>query len=250
MDKREKILIIDDMESSRAELMTALGTEYLCFEAGTGEDGLDILQKESIDLILLGLFLPGMEFLDLIKTGDLFSQIPLIICTADEDERAEEVALRFGAEDYLVKPFKPAVVRRRVMNALRRRNLELRIKKYRVERETQKLMDKMPVGIITFEIGQKEMRPTSINKKAKEMFGFETGVSYTFRDKDTTFVELDRHDLNRIMSGGKEVLIDRVFRAHRVDGIPFTMRAIARMQPNQDGTMSCYAAVIEMPDED
>ncbi|MDD3338299.1 MAG: response regulator [Lachnospiraceae bacterium] len=249
MSEKTKILIVDDVEASRVALRTALGETHVFYEAVDGRAAWDILEDDSaVDLILLDLImpeLPGIQLLKKIKADQRFEQIPIIVCTADDEEKTEEEALKLGAEDFLTKPFKPAVVRQRVENTLRRRYLEHQIQQVQINQKVQELMDNLPVGIGILEIDQKEMRPTCVNKKAMELFEINHSLSQ-LRDKDAAFIELNRHDLDRIMSEGKEKVSCHVYTVRRKDGTSFKIQAIARLCPNEDGTMTCYAASTEI----
>jgi DNA-binding NtrC family response regulator len=104
---RFKVLVIDDEPVLRNSLEIALKTSgYEVMTARTGEEGLELFQKESPDLVLLDHWLPGIngdEVLYQIKERD--SEIPVIIMTAQGSIEMAVNSMKMGAFDFLVKPF-------------------------------------------------------------------------------------------------------------------------------------------------
>jgi len=126
------ILIIDDEEANRALLARRLMRQgYSVLVAATGEAGLAIAARESVDVILLDVWLPGIngyEILARLKSDAASRETPVLVITAVD--RAESVArcLALGADDYLPKPFDPVVLGVRVRSCLakkRARDLDL-----------------------------------------------------------------------------------------------------------------------------
>lgn len=90
------------------------------YRASDGKEGLDILQKNSIDIILLDLLMPkmsGLELLKMLKTDSLYSNIPIIVITSKADEKT--VTYKLGADDFISKPYHPEELKLRVFNHLR-----------------------------------------------------------------------------------------------------------------------------------
>ncbi len=121
-DFRRTILIVDDEPVNLRMLGNILGEEYDVVYAENGEEALEVIkaQKEFISLILLDLYMPGMngyEVIDNIKSDDELKRIPVIVLTSDDD--AEVDSLERGAIDFLSKPYnKPAVIKARVKRAI------------------------------------------------------------------------------------------------------------------------------------
>ena len=88
-----------------------------------GGDGLSILNSKAFDIVILDINLPDMSGFDVLQTIRSFSSVPVIILTVREKEEEEVHGLEIGADDYIVKPFKPRDLIARVNSVLRRVNL-------------------------------------------------------------------------------------------------------------------------------
>lgn len=107
MNKNKKILVIEDEATLQKALNEVLtGEGYQVFSATDGQKGLELVQEEKPDLILLDIIMPkmdGFEVLKRIKEDDAISQIPIIILTNLSDVNDIQKALDLGATTYLVK---------------------------------------------------------------------------------------------------------------------------------------------------
>jgi len=127
MDKRFRIMAVDD-ESINLQLITGhLKSEYDILTALSGYDAIDLLDKHEIDLILLDVMMPGMngfEVCSVIKGDDRFADIPVIFLTAMDSQDAQLQGLELGGIDYLTKPINFALLKLRVRNhiTLKERN--------------------------------------------------------------------------------------------------------------------------------
>lgn len=115
-----RILIAED-ERAIADLvsMTLTGAGYQCMTADNGLAAADLLDRESFDLALLDIMLPGcdgFELLEYIKP----LEIPVIFLTARGSVADRVQGLRAGADDYLTKPFELVELLARVESVLRR----------------------------------------------------------------------------------------------------------------------------------
>ena len=124
--RRRKILVVDDDDISREVLGRILGDYYEMVNAENGQEALEILRSRSykISLILLDLIMPvmgGYEFLDIFTKDEGLSSIPVIVTTSRDCEEDEVRCLESGASDYVLKPYHPEVVRRRVDRIIRLR---------------------------------------------------------------------------------------------------------------------------------
>ena len=132
--RKKQILIVDDTPSNIDILMAVLGDEYDLRVAVDGETALQILQQTSLpDLILLDIMMPGMDGYDVctqLKNSPKTCGIRIIFLTALTGSSDQEKGLNLGAEDYITKPFDPAIVRARVRT-------QLELKDYRDDLEEQ-----------------------------------------------------------------------------------------------------------------
>ncbi len=122
-----RILVIDDEESMRDSCRQALSREASRVEvAGDGRTGLEILDKEAFDLVILDLKMPGlsgMEVLNIIK--EKYPEIAVVVITGYATVESAVEAMKCGAYDFLPKPFTPDSLRTIVGRALERKELAL-----------------------------------------------------------------------------------------------------------------------------
>ena len=117
-----KILIVDDAQQVRRVLRTTLSAEgYTIFEAGTGEEALELIRTSIPDAILLDVNMPGMGGLEACREIRRVLDVPIIMLTVRNSERDKVLALDAGADDYVVKPFGMHELLARIRAALRRR---------------------------------------------------------------------------------------------------------------------------------
>lgn len=103
-----KILILDDEKQFTEELNGFfVGSDYESFEANTAEEGRKVLSNHEIDLLILDVRLPGVNGLDILKEVKVtYPNMEVIIISAHGDMDTVIKAMRFGAFDYLRKPFR------------------------------------------------------------------------------------------------------------------------------------------------
>lgn len=122
-----KILIVDDEINILELLRYNLDSNgYKVYEAKTGEEAIEIIKNEKIDLVVLDHMLPGMngiEVLSYIRKSDK-SRLPVIMLTAKNEEIDAVVGLEMGADDYIGKPFRIREFISRVKTVLRRSRME------------------------------------------------------------------------------------------------------------------------------
>ena len=109
------ILVVDDdvMNLKRTKLI--LEKHYDLILAKSGEEALDKLKGESIDLVLLDIAMPGMNGIETFKhMKDDGVEVPVIFLTASGDEDDVVAAISLGAVNYLKKPFLPKALLERI----------------------------------------------------------------------------------------------------------------------------------------
>lgn len=120
-----RILIIDDDEIIRKSCEKVLASEgYLTVTAETGNDGLKLLSIKKFDLVLTDLRLPDMNGIDVLKKiKEVWPDIEVIVITGYGTIKSAIDAIRYGAYDYVEKPFAPEELLNVVRRSLERRNL-------------------------------------------------------------------------------------------------------------------------------
>lgn len=123
----EKILVIDDTPTLRKLLRFYLKKKgYSVNEAHNGQVGLESIEKDTFDLIILDMNMPvmnGLEVLETLKNKDGFS-VPILILSADKEEESKAAGIAFGASYYMTKPFKPEEVIARIEDILTERRAD------------------------------------------------------------------------------------------------------------------------------
>jgi len=89
-----------------------------------GEEGIDLSGSVSPSVIILDLGLPDISGFDVLKRIRLFSDIPILVLTASSDESSIVKGLKWGADDYVIKPFKQLELLSRIQGILRRYNTQ------------------------------------------------------------------------------------------------------------------------------
>ncbi len=116
------ILLIEDEPQMRRFLrITLQGHGYRLVEADTGEEGLRQATTRNPDIVLLDLGLPDMDGIEVTKRFREWSEVPIIVISAREQEEDKIKALDAGADDYLTKPFGAGELLARIRVALRHR---------------------------------------------------------------------------------------------------------------------------------
>lgn len=114
------ILIIEDETEIRRFLRATLGANgFTPLEAETAHEGLQKLIAQRPDVIILDLGLPDRDGQDFIRDVREWSQVPIIVVSAREQEADKVLALENGADDYLTKPFAAGELLARIKVALR-----------------------------------------------------------------------------------------------------------------------------------
>jgi DNA-binding response OmpR family regulator len=115
------ILAVDDDPSVRKMIADYLGdNEMRVTTLASGRDIRDTLARETIDLVVLDLRLPGEDGMQIARKLRLDSGIPIIMLTGRKDEADRVMGLELGADDYLTKPFSPRELLARIRALLRR----------------------------------------------------------------------------------------------------------------------------------
>lgn len=119
MDK--KILVVDDEEAIVEFVASSLLKEnFQVIKAYSGEEALKKVQKDAPDLVLLDVMLPEKDGFEICKDIRDFTDVPIIMLTARDEDMDKIIGLEMGADDYVVKPFNPKELIARIKAIFRR----------------------------------------------------------------------------------------------------------------------------------
>ncbi len=122
MNTIHKVLLVDD-EKRMLDLVALYlrPHDYKCKKALGPHEALSYLEEEEFDLILLDIMMPGMDGWELCQKVRSFSDVPIIMLTAREQQDDIVKGLKLGADDYITKPFNEEELLARMDALLRRR---------------------------------------------------------------------------------------------------------------------------------
>ena len=122
MDKRQKILIVDDSKLNRDILKEILGDAYNYLEAENGNQAIQMIGENiGIDLMLLDINMPqmnGFEVLKIMKRSQCIAETPVIMISSEDAVDTMRKAYELGITDYITRPFDSVIVKKRVQNTL------------------------------------------------------------------------------------------------------------------------------------
>ena len=122
MNKRQKILIVDDAKFNRDILKEFLGETYDYLEAENGNQAIQMIGENlGIDLMLLDINMPqmnGFEVLKIMKRSQCIAETPVIMISSEDAVDTMRKAYELGITDYITRPFDSVIVKKRVQNTL------------------------------------------------------------------------------------------------------------------------------------
>lgn len=164
MEKKYKILIVDDTEINRSLLADMLSAQYEILEAADGMEAVSLLDKyhSEISLVLLDIVMPvmdGFEVLSTMNKSGWIGNIPVITISAETSSSYIDQAYDLGATDYISRPFDEKTVQRRVKNTImlyaKQKLLEGMVTEQILEKEkTNFLMVEILSNIVEFRNGE------------------------------------------------------------------------------------------------
>ena len=120
-----KLLIIEDDEQIIEAISLAFQIrwpEAQIVSTHSGEKGVELVESELPDIVILDLGLPDVNGFDVLRLIRQFSQVPIIIVTVRAEEADIIKGLEWGADDYIIKPFRQLELLARVKAQIRRQN--------------------------------------------------------------------------------------------------------------------------------
>ncbi|MBM4276927.1 MAG: sigma-54-dependent Fis family transcriptional regulator [Deltaproteobacteria bacterium] len=158
------ILVVDDELGARQSLEVILEDDYRVLNAESGPEALKVLQRESVDLILLDVNMPDMDGLEVLRRiREQDEALDVIMVSALNLARKAVDAIRSGAYDYITKPYEPEDILSTVHRAISKQKLHRELDFLRREVETVRGFDQI----------------ISQNKKMLEIFDLIKKVAYT-----------------------------------------------------------------------
>ncbi len=136
MDNKMKILVVDDEDNFRSTLKDFLAAHnHHILEAGNGIQGLEVIEKEEVDLVISDMRLPKMDGITFThKVKERRQDIPVIVMTAYASIESAVEAMKAGASDFITKPFKFAhilFIIERVMETKQLREMAVKSEYYK-----------------------------------------------------------------------------------------------------------------------
>ncbi len=151
-----RAVVVEDDPRIRELLRTYLdaeGFDVTCHETGDGAWlalSEAALADDAPDIVLLDLMLPGMDGVDVCRRLRGISDVPIIMVSARDDEADRILGLEIGADDYVTKPFSPAVLVARVNAVLRRNRM--------AAQRADTVDDVLRIGTVTIDVAARLVR--------------------------------------------------------------------------------------------
>jgi two-component system response regulator ResD len=124
---RKSVLIADDEPITRTLVRLLLERDgYSVIEAHNGQEAVELALRHTPSLIVMDLNMPtmdGYEAIAQIRRVDGLESTPIVVVTMEDGAKVADQVLALGADDYIMKPFEPAVLTARVKAAFRRQRL-------------------------------------------------------------------------------------------------------------------------------
>ncbi|MFC3928353.1 response regulator transcription factor [Streptococcus caprae] len=146
-----RILVVED-DTTINQIVTEFLKEqgYEVISHFDGKQALDCFHQEKFDLIILDIMIPTVSGLEVLQTIRKTSDVPIMMLTAMDDEYTQLLSFNQLISDYVVKPFSPLILMKRVENILRssQKNTDIRMGNIRLDLEnTTAYMDKQEVHL-------------------------------------------------------------------------------------------------------
>jgi two-component system nitrogen regulation response regulator NtrX len=139
---KDAILVVDDEAGVRSSLAGILGDEgYAVTSVDSGEAGLAALEARRFDLVLLDVWLPGLDGLEVLRRiRERDSELPVVVISGHGTIETAVKAVRLGAQDFVEKPLSLEKTVLAVRNALRQRRLESQLRELRQQLDARYAM--------------------------------------------------------------------------------------------------------------
>ncbi|MDQ0273712.1 response regulator transcription factor [Cytobacillus purgationiresistens] len=156
------VLIIDDEADMRHLTQMYLeNSGFLCYTAGSGKEGYQLIKEKDVDLVILDIMMPDEDGYVVCKNIREHSDIPIIFLSAKGEEWDKVKGLQLGGDDYIVKPLSPGELVARIHAVLRRTGIsmqeaeQVKIAQLSVDKKARKVTvegNKIPLTLKEFEM--------------------------------------------------------------------------------------------------
>jgi len=250
------LLVVDDEQDIRdasERILSRIG--YQVQKASRGDEALDILNKNSIDIVLLDLKMPGMDGMEVLaKIRERSTEIQVIVITGYATVETAIEAMKQGAYDFIPKPFEPDQLRIVVNRAWEKINFIQEAKRLEQERnrtlsdlDTEKsrirtIIESFPSGVV---VTDPKGRVMLMNPAFRQLLGLDNNVKADNRIEDY----LPDENLCRLVleiSQGKHVDFDDI--PNYEFSLPGEKYFMARGQPVLGEKKECLGAVLNIVD--
>jgi two-component system phosphate regulon sensor histidine kinase PhoR len=250
------VLVVDDEQDIRdASERILTRTGFKVMKATRGDEALDVLDKERIDIVLLDLKMPGMDGLEVLKRIRMLSKtIQVVVITGYATVETAIEAMKQGAYDFIPKPFEPDQLRIVVNRAWEKINFIQEAKRLEQERnrtlsdlDTEKsrirtIIESFPSGVV---VTDPKGRVMLMNPAFRQLLGLDKNVKTGNRIEDY----LPDEDLCQLVleiSQGKHVDYDDI--PNYEFSLPGEKYFMARGQPVLGEKKECLGAVLNIVD--
>ena len=170
------ILIVDDEKEIRKLITIYLKNEgYEVLQAGDGEEGLEIVRKREVHLIVLDIMMPKIDGIHMCMKVREIAEMPIIMLSAKTQDMDKILGLTTGADDYVAKPFNPLELIARIKSQLRR---YMKMSGTSVQDENEIEIGDMKINIVTRQviIANKEAKLTPREFEVLELLARNQGM--------------------------------------------------------------------------
>jgi DNA-binding response OmpR family regulator len=189
-----KVLIVEDNVELLMLMHQLLSQKYHVHTASNGQEALEIIQCEELDLVISDVMMPVMDGYELtkqVKNNPNYSHLPIILLTAKTQEEDRSEALLIGADDYITKPFKIGDLELRINNIIENRK--------RIQRE---FMEK------TAEQTQQQLNVTDDAEMTADQLFLKRAIDFVYQHLDDA--EYDRDTFAMDMGASASTLYNKL----------------------------------------
>ncbi len=248
-----RILIVEDSHFVRellGRVLVRLGHEVV--EAANGLEALECLKHESIDLILLDICMPkmsGYEVLEIRKDDAKLLAIPVIVTSALEEIESVTRCIELGADDYLIKPYDPILLKARIRGSLEKKSFHDKEVAYQKQLESEKARVEELLRVILPEPILEEFK-----KKKKVLPKLYNNVGILFCDVVDFTKFCDQHTpqevvsaLQKLVGAFEEIALKHHIQKIKTNGDSFIC-ASGLMSVSPNPVLDCVRCGLEMID--